>query len=259
MNKTKKAPEGAFLFKDGRVMPKTEFAVEYSVAENNRDGVPVVIVAAGASTRMGGINKMFAPIMGIPVIARTLLAFQRNSRVCEIVVVTREENIADIEKLAGEYMITKLSCVTRGGSDRLSSVLCGLNALDEDTIGVMIHDGARPLVSDSLITSMAEAALCYDCSVCAVPVKDTLKEKGEKVKTPDRSKLVAVQTPQSLGFRKYKELLEKCSDKSLFTDDASVMEAAGYDTVIIEGEETNIKITTPLDLCLAEAILKEEQ
>ena len=239
-------------------MPKTEFAVEYSVAENNNEGVPVVIVAAGSSMRMGGINKIFANVMGIPVIARTLLAFQRNRRVSEIVVVTRKEDIADIEKLAGEYMISKLSCVIQGGNDRLSSVLCGLKALNEDTVGVMIHDGARPFVSDALITAMSYAALSNDCSVCAVSIKDTLKEKGNVVKTHDRNKFVAVQTPQSLNFKKYKELLENCSDKSLFTDDASVMEAAGYNTVIIDGEEKNIKITTPLDLCIAEAIIKEE-
>lgn len=239
-------------------MPKTEFAIQYSVAENVNSGVPVVIVAAGASSRMCGINKIFAPIMGIPVIARTMLAFQRNGNVSDIVVVTRKEYIADIEKLAGEYMITKLSCVCEGGSDRLSSVLNGLEALDENTVGVMIHDGARPFASDKLITAMAQAAQSCDCAVCAVPVKDTLKEKGEKVKTPDRSKFVAVQTPQSLNYKKYKDLLNSCKDRTSFTDDASVMEAAGFDTLIIDGEESNIKITTPLDLVLSEAIIKEE-
>lgn len=241
-------------------MPVTDFKLEYSsITEKANGSVPVVIVAAGSSSRMGGINKMFAPIMGIPVIARTMLAFQRNSSVSNIVVVTKQENIADIKKLAADYMITKLLCVKEGGSDRLSSVLNGLNALPSDTIGVMIHDGARPFVKDELITAMAKAAYDSVCSVCAVPVKDTLKEKGEKVKTYDRSKLVAVQTPQSLNFKIYKELLESCSDKSAFTDDASVMEQAGYDTNILDGDESNIKITTPLDLIIAEAILREEE
>lgn len=238
-------------------MPQTEFAVQYSVSEKKEGKVPVVIVAAGSSSRMGGVNKIFAPIMGIPVIARTMLAFQRNSNVSDIVVVTKQENTADISRLAGEYMITKLSCVTVGGNDRLSSVLKGLEVLDENTVGVMIHDGARPFVSDRLITVMSEAALNNDCSVCAISVKDTLKEKGEPVKTPDRNRFVAVQTPQSLNFKKYKELLTCREEKAVFTDDASVMEAAGFDTVLIEGEESNIKITTPLDLVLAQAIAKE--
>lgn len=239
-------------------MLKTEFAIQYSVTEKTEGKVPVVIVAAGSSSRMGGINKMFAPIMGIPVIARTMLCFQRNGNVSDIVVVTKKEYITDVEKLAGDYMITKLSCVCEGGNDRLSSVLCGLNTLPKDTVGVMVHDGARPFAGDNLISAMAEAAQSYDCAVCAVPVKDTFKEKGNTVKTPDRSKFVAVQTPQSLNYKKYKELLENCADRTVFTDDASVMEAAGFDTVIIDGEESNIKITTQLDLVLAEAILKEE-
>lgn len=241
-------------------MTVTDFKIEYSsVRSVNSSAVPVVIVAAGSSSRMGGIDKIFAQIMGIPVIVRTMLAFQRNNNVSDIVVVTKKENITEINKLAQDYMITKLLCVTEGGCDRLSSVLCGLQQLNDDTVGVMIHDGARPLVSDSLITAMSQAAMCNDCSVCAVPIKDTLKINGDFVKTPDRSKFVAVQTPQSLNYKKYKQLLIDCSDKTIFTDDASVMEAAGYNTVIIDGQESNIKITTPLDLCLAEAMLKEEQ
>lgn len=240
-------------------MPKTEFAVQYSVESKSEGKVPVVIVAAGNASRMCGINKIFAPIMGVPVIARTMLAFQRNANVSQIVVVTKSEYIADIEKLADEYMITKLLAVAVGGEDRLSSVLCGLNELSDDTVGVMIHDGARPLVSDNLITAMSNAALINDCSVPTTAVKDTLKEKGDFIKTPDRSRFVAVQTPQSLNYKKYKELLLSRKDKSSFTDDASVMEEAGFNTTLIEGEESNIKITTPIDLVLAEAILKEEK
>ncbi len=239
-------------------MQITEFKIEYSrVSETVKGNVPVVVVAAGSSSRMGGINKIFAPVMGIPVLARTLLAFQRNKNVGDIVVVTKAENIADVKALCDSYMITKLKTVAVGGKDRLSSVLNGMLCLDDTTKSVLIHDGARPLVSDALITAMAEKSENSDCAVCAVPLKDTLKEQGDFVKTPDRSRFVAVQTPQALNYAVYKELLESCENKECYTDDASVMEAAGYNTVIVNGEETNIKITTAIDLVVAEALLKE--
>ncbi len=240
-------------------MAVTEFKIEYSVANAlNENAVPVIIVAAGSSSRMGGINKMFTLLSGIPVIARTMLSFEKSNYVSEIVVVTKEESIADVLRLKDEYMISKLNVVTVGGEDRLSSVLNGLDVLADDTKGVMIHDGARPLVSEILIEKMAKASVQYDCAVCGVPVKDTLKETGDFVKTLNRSKLVAVQTPQSVNYSKYKELLNSIQDKSSFTDDASVMESAGFNTEIIEGEESNIKITTPFDIKLAELLLKEE-
>ena len=240
-------------------MAVTEFKIEYSeVLEPYENAVPVIIVAAGSSSRMGGINKMFASISGIPVIARTLLCFERSRFVSEIVVVTKKESVADVLRLKDEYMISKLTVVTEGGNDRLSSVLNGLNVLSDDTNGVMIHDGARPLVSDALIEKMAKASNKYDCAVCGIPLKDTIKQKGEFTKTLERSRLVAVQTPQSVNFSKYKALLSKIEDKSLYTDDASVMESAGYNTEIIDGEESNIKITTPFDIKLAEILLKEE-
>ena len=241
-------------------MAVTEFKIEYSVKESERiDAVPVIIVAAGSSTRMGGINKMFTLISGIPVIARTMLSFENSEFVSDIVVVTKKESIADVLRLKDEYMISKLTVVTEGANDRLGSVLNGLLKLDENTKGVMIHDGARPLVSGELIEKMAKASQRYDCSVCGVPLKDTVKEKGEFVKTLDRSKMVAVQTPQSVNFAKYKKLLSSIDDKSVFTDDASVMESFGCDTVILEGEERNIKITTPFDIKLAEILLREEE
>lgn len=240
-------------------MAVTEFKIEYSAVKSpHKNAVPVIIVAAGSSSRMGGINKMFTLLSGIPVIARTMLNFERSPYVSEIVVVTKKESIADVLRLKEEYMISKLKVVTEGGRDRLSSVLNGLSVLSIDTKGVMIHDGARPLVSEILIEKMAKASLIFDCAVCGVPLKDTIKEKGDFVKTLDRSKMIAVQTPQSVNFIKYKELLSSIENKTEFTDDASVMESAGFNTKIIDGEESNIKITTPVDLKLAEALLKEE-
>ncbi|MEE0946316.1 MAG: 2-C-methyl-D-erythritol 4-phosphate cytidylyltransferase [Acutalibacteraceae bacterium] len=238
-------------------MPKTEFAIEYSVKETENVGVPVIIVAAGSSSRMGNVNKMFSLLCGIPVVARTMLAFERNSYISEIIVVTKNESIADIQRIADNYMISKLTCITEGGSDRLSSVLCGLKCI-KAAKGVLIHDGARPFVSQSLIEKMVKASETADCAVCAVKVKDTIKEDRDGfIKTADRNKLYAAQTPQAVNFGIYKELLENCEDRSRYTDDASVMEAAGYNTLIIEGEENNFKITTPYDLKIAQFILTE--
>ena len=241
-------------------MPLTEFKIEYkSNKVSVSSAVPVVIVAAGSSSRMGGVDKMFADVFGVPVIARTMLAFERNKLVSEIVVVTKKESIPIISELAKTYMITKLSFVTEGGTTRLDSVEKGLKSLKEAQ-GVMVHDGARPFVSDVLITKMAEAALKFDCAVCGIKLKDTVKKvSDDKITTLDRSELFAVQTPQSLNLNKYLSLLENCENKEAYTDDASLMEAAGYKTEIIEGEERNLKITTPYDLKLAEFILREEE
>lgn len=240
-------------------MPLTEFKIEYENKSDNMSGaVPVVIVAAGSSSRMGGVDKMFANLFGIPVIARTMLAFERNKNVSEIIVVTKEESIDEISKLAKTYMITKLTSVIKGGKTRLDSVEKGLSCINEAK-GVMVHDGARPFVSDALITEMAISAEKYDCSVCAVKVKDTIKlQKADSVTTLSRDNLYAVQTPQSMNFAKYLTALKNCENKDKYTDDASVMEAAGYTTKIIEGEENNFKITTPYDLKIAEFILREE-
>ena len=238
-------------------MPITDFKLEYKSVNENKDGVPVVIVAAGSSSRMQGKNKIFSLIGGIPLIARTMLAFERSKYISEIIVVTKEENIADIRKAAGEFMITKLSAVTKGGSDRLKSVLNGLEII-ENAHGVLVHDGARPFVSEAVIERLVNAVKDFPCTVCAVKLKDTVKQRSsDNVKTLDRNSLYAVQTPQAFDFNKYKELSKNCENTCDFTDDASVMENAGYNTNIVEGEECNIKITTPFDLIIAESIIKE--
>lgn len=240
-------------------MPSLKFEIEYETKTAEKsDGVPVIIVAAGSSSRMQGINKIFADLYGIPVLARTLLAFERNASVSEIIVVIKEENVKSVYSLAENYMISKLSRVTTGGKTRLDSVEKGMLLID-GAKGVMVHDGARPFVSDRLITDMAKAALCYDCSVCGVKVKDTIKRiEDENVTTVKRDNLYAIQTPQSLNFDKYLKALSKYKNKESFTDDASLMEAEGYMTKIIDGEENNFKITTKSDLKYAEFLLREE-
>ena len=241
-------------------MPKTEFSLKFQTVENNNSGYPAVIVAAGSSSRMCGTDKQFSLLGGIPVLARTLRAFENCAKISEITVVTREEKIADIEKLAKSFAISKLKNVVVGGSCREESVKNGLILYKDSAEKVLIHDGARPLVSDKIITAVSNALTDSDSVTCAVKLKDTIKQINSDsiaVNTPDRTNLVAVQTPQGVNVGVFLSVAEN-SDLSSFTDDTSVMESVGKQTLIVEGDYTNIKITTPEDLAVAEAFIRKE-
>lgn len=240
-------------------MNKTELKLDYEVCTVPERGLPAIIVAAGSSTRMQGANKQFLELDGIPVIARTLMAFENCSAVKNIILVVRDEDIFALQLLAEKYMITKLSDIVCGGKCRPESVLKGFSRLSEDETYVLIHDGARPLVTDGVITAVADALEGFSAVTCAVKVKDTIKqvdENGCVVKTLDRSSLVAVQTPQGVKINDYLGVVKKIGDVSLFTDDTSIMEAAGFSVATVEGDYNNIKITTPEDIAIAEGILK---
>ncbi len=239
-------------------MLKTEFKLEFTVC-NSTDIVPVIVVAAGSSTRMKGVNKQFAKIGDIPVIAKTLLAFQKCDAISNIILVTKPEDVLAIEQLAEEYNITKLTDIAFGSATRQESVLNGFERLSENTERVLIHDGARPLVSDKVIKSVINGLEKYSACACAVAVKDTVKEidkDGKIIKTVPRDNLVAVQTPQGVKVGEYLSAV-KNADVAAFTDDVSIMEAAGYNCGIVEGDYKNIKITTAEDLISAEGFLEK--
>ena len=241
-------------------MTETKLKLEYSM-ENNTDAVPVIIVAAGSSSRMQGINKQFLEVGGMPVIVRTLLKFQNCSAVSRIILVTRAEDIFSLQMLGTNYNITKLSDIVCGGNSRQESVLKGFERLAEDERAVLIHDGARPFVSESIIVSVAEKLKEHFAVTCAVKVKDTIKqvdENGKVIKTLDRNTLVSVQTPQGVRKAEYLSSVEKAGDVSAFTDDMSVMEYGGYEVYTTAGSYKNIKITTPEDILIAEGFLEEE-
>lgn len=241
-------------------MTETKFKLEYSVTEES-GSIPVIIVAAGNSTRMQGINKQFAEIGNIPVIVRTLQSFENSDCVSRIIVVTRESDILKISKLAEKHGISKLSDIVCGGATRQESVANGLERLSDFEENVLIHDGARPLVNDRIINAVVLGLENYSAVTCAVKVKDTVKQiksDGTVLKTVPREDLVAVQTPQGLNIARYKAAIEKIGDISAFTDDTSIMEAAGCEVYTVEGSYKNIKITTPEDILVAEAYLKEE-
>ena len=219
-----------------------------------------VIVAAGTASRMGGIDKVMAQLGGEPMIARTVRAFQDCDAISEIVVVTREDLILPITGLC--KTMDKVTAVVAGGKTRQESVNLGLNALSDKVRLAAVHDGARPLASWQLIDRVVRAANTYGAAAPAVPVKDTIKVvEGRIVKsTPDRASLYAVQTPQVFATERIRAALAEALEKALpLTDDCSAAEAAGLPVALTAGSEENIKITTPIDLVLAEAILRRRE
>lgn len=219
-----------------------------------------VIVAAGSASRMGGIDKVMAPLGGTPMVERTAAAFQNCDAIAEIVIVTRPDLIRPISVLCAG--MDKVRAVVAGGSSRQESVWLGLNALSEGIQLAAIHDGARPLVSNLVIDRTVRAANSYGAAAPAVPVKDTIKVvKGGLVeKTPDRATLQAVQTPQVFDFDLLRGALKKAEEeKAAVTDDCSAVERLGMKVKIVEGDERNLKVTTPMDLKIAEMLLEEMQ
>ena len=219
-----------------------------------------VIVAAGSASRMGGIDKVMAPLGGEPMICRTVRAFQNCDAIKEIVVVTREDLILPITRLCAEF--SKVRAVVRGGSSRQESVKLGLSAFSEKMELAAVHDGARPLISAAVIDRTVRAAHTYGGAAPVIPVKDTIKvyEGGFIASTPDRETLRAVQTPQVFDLDLLRGALEKAEKEgAAVTDDCSAVERLGMKIRLVEGDERNLKVTTPMDLKIAEMLLEEEQ
>ena len=217
-----------------------------------------VIVAAGNASRMGGIDKVMAPLDGEPMIVRTVRTFQNCDAIKEIVIVTREDLIMPITELCREF--DKVQAVVRGGSSRQESVGLGLNTLSKKVKLAAVQDGARPLITEAVIDRTVRAAHSYGAAAPAIPVKDTIKVvKGGVVEsTPDRATLQAIQTPQVFDFDLLKGALKKAEiTGAAVTDDCSAVELMGMKVKIVEGDERNIKVTTPMDLKIAEMLLEE--
>ena len=219
-----------------------------------------VIVAAGNASRMGGIDKVMAPLDGEPMIVRTVRTFQNCDAIREIVVVTRADLLETLMELCADF--DKVRAVVVGGADRPASVQAGLDALSKQVRLAAIQDGARPLITDAVIDRTVRAAHSYGAAAPAIPVKDTIKiVKGGVVRsTPDRSTLQAVQTPQVFDIDLLRGALKKAkNDNAAITDDCSAVERMGMSVKIVEGDERNIKVTTPMDLKIARLLLEEMQ
>ena len=219
-----------------------------------------VIVAAGSSQRMGS-DKIMMKLGAMPVLARTVLAFENNENVDEIIIVTKTEKLEEIADMCFKNGLHKVKQVVSGGATRMESALAGVSACRHGAELIAIHDGARPLVSQELITRTIEAAKAYRAAVPAVASTDTLKvvdERGFITGTLDRSVTRRVQTPQVFEADLIKGALTKAVEKNLaLTDDCSAMDMMGVKTITVEGELTNIKITTPEDMVTAKAIVED--
>lgn len=216
-----------------------------------------VIVAAGTASRMGGIDKVMAELDGEPMIVRTVRAFQNCDAVREIVVVTRPDLIVPVMSLCASF--EKVKAVVAGGADRVASVNMGLNALSPKVKLAAVHDGARPLITWQVIDRTIRAANTYGAAAPAIPVKDTVKtvRGGVVINTPERKQLYAVQTPQVFDFDLLRGALKKAvADGAEITDDCSAVERMGMRVKIVEGDERNLKVTTPLDLAVARMLVE---
>lgn len=223
--------------------------------------VSAVIVAAGGSVRMGiADSKQFIPLLSRPAIEYTLKAFQNCYLIKEIVVVCREQDTERINKIVELNGFDKVSHLVRGGESRADSVRNGIGACSESAKYYAIHDGARPLITVDEIERVVEAAFDTGAATLGTSVKDTIKivDGFNNIEsTPIRSQLRAVQTPQVFERDLYRFALENAGDNLInFTDDCSLIENMGGEVVVVKGSEENIKLTTPIDIVIAESILK---
>ena len=224
----------------------------------------VVIVSAGRGSRMkADINKQFLKLKGKEVIAHTIDKFYNNKNIDEIVVVVKEDE-ADFfrRNIIDKYGYKNIK-IAFGGKERQDSVFNGLKAVNERCDIVLIHDGARPFVTDEIIKNYIECEKKNKCVIVGVPVKDTIKiinKDNEVCDTPNRSTLWSIQTPQVFEYLSIIKAHKIAKEKSYYgTDDSMLMEYLGYNVKVIEGSYNNIKITTPEDLKIGEEILNENK
>ena len=211
---------------------------------------------------MQGEDKILLELDGRSVIDRTISMFQNSRMVTEIVIVTNTERMGYIRSLCKAKGYSKVLTITEGGKTRVHSVMNGLSCVSNKNGFVAIHDGARPLVTPEIIDDTISKAVTYHAAAPAIPVKDTIKTAQNHIVTgtPDRASLFAVQTPQVFDYDLLRGALQKALvDHTAITDDCSAVEALGMSVYLTKGSEENIKITTPLDVVLAEAILQRRK
>ena len=220
-----------------------------------------IIVGAGQSSRMGMcISKQLIPLCGKETILHTLTAFEKAETVSEIIVVCREQDTDTIHALAKTHSITKLKALTQGGTTRQQSVINGLQLVSEDTDYIAVHDGARPLVNVEKINEVIRNAYHYGSSALGVNVKDTIKIVDTEnfiQSTPDRNALIAIHTPQVFEKAVYLQAIQKAQKEHKdYTDDCQLIETMGKKVFVTPDLPTNIKLTTPEDILIAEIFLK---
>ena len=222
-----------------------------------------IIVCAGSARRMEGIDKLLAPLAGIPAAVRSIQAFNCRDEIGEIIVVCRADQTAAYQRLVDEYHLDKVTSIVSGGETRQLSVFQGVRAITNSWKFIAIHDGARPLVSQEVISQCLENALKYDAAAAAVPVKDTIKRAspdGTIAETIDRSVLYSAQTPQIFDLFFYCSAMDVAIENHLdFTDDCQLAELMGAKVFLSPGDYENLKITTKEDFRFAEMLLLERE
>ncbi len=229
------------------------------ITVKNNKFVSAVIVSAGSSSRMGGVNKQFIEINNVPVVAHTINAFDKSDLIDEIILVTRECDFDIFATLINKYRFNKISKIVRGGETRQLSVFNGVINTADNCDYIVIHDGARPLVTENVISDTLNAAIEYGAAATGVKVKDTVKKVNsinEIVDTPDREFLRFIQTPQVFSKSLYLDAVNSVENSKNFTDDCMLIEVYGKTVKFVDGDYENIKITTPEDVELALNYLK---
>ena len=225
--------------------------------------VSVIIVAAGNSSRMEGINKQLERIDGIPVFVMSALKFEHSEKVSEIIIAAPENDAAHYEKLAKSFGVSKLSAVVAGGETRFRSVMNALEAVSPEAEFIAVHDGARPLIDTEEIERVFADAEKYNAAIAAAPATDTVKSinsDGFIEETIPRGKLWYAQTPQVFRKKLYLSCVEKVGSRAeSLTDDSSILELCGEHVHITEIKCSNLKITRPDDLAAAAAIYKNKR
>lgn len=228
----------------------------------NHKRVSVIIPAAGNATRMNGIHKTMYRLAGIPVLIRTLKAFHNIDCVGEIIAAVKPEDVDAVHRLTAHYSFDVPISVVSGGSTRQESVANALAASNTQFDFVAIHDGARPLIHVEDIIAVFDAAFSCGAAALGVPVKDTVKltENKRIIRTLPREKMVAIRTPQVFQKQLYLQGCEAAQKNGAdYTDDCQLLEAIGAEICIVYGQDSNIKVTTPSDLQVAEALLQENR
>ena len=218
-----------------------------------------VIVAGGSGSRMNmEVPKQYLPVNGLPVLMHTLNAFHNYSQSLDIIVVLPPKDHELWRELCEEYNFNLPVQIAPGGETRFQAVKNGLKRVGSDGI-VAIHDGVRPLVNKEIIAASYEIAVLHGSAIAAVRLKESIRVTDkDETKTADRSKYRIIQTPQTFRVSLIKDAYETPEDPQ-FTDDASVLEKSGHKISLFEGSYKNIKITTPEDLIIAEAFLKNRK
>ena len=219
--------------------------------------VTAIIVAAGSGERMGGVQKAFQPLLGRAMAGYSLRAMEDSPEIGRVVLVVAADSVSKGESLVASMGLRKIAAVCAGGDTRRSSVHAGLEAAP-DSAFTLIHDGARPCLTPELVARGMAAAQDDGAAIPAVPAQDTIKEVGQGgrvIRTPDRSTLYAAQTPQVFPTALLRRAHAEAAP-DLVLDDASLFEALGWPVHIFEGDPANIKVTTPIDLAFAEAVLR---